>query len=69
MSESGGLSMALELADRLLRSWWTIVAGVCLGSAGSLAALKILPKTYEATTKIFIAPPKIPQDFVRNTIN
>jgi polysaccharide chain length determinant protein (PEP-CTERM system associated) len=69
MSETGGLSMALELADRLLRSWWTVVAGLCLGLACSLAALQVLPKTYEAATKILIVPPKIPQDFVRNTIS
>src|SRR5215510_8621078 len=69
MSESGGLSIALELIDRLLRSWWTIVAGLCLGLACSLAALQVLPKTYEAATKILVAPPKISQDFIRNTIS
>jgi polysaccharide chain length determinant protein (PEP-CTERM system associated) len=69
MNESGGLATILELADRLLRSWWTVVAGVCLGAAGAMLALHYLPKTYEATTKILVAPPKIPQEFVRSTIN
>src|SRR5262245_49833587 len=69
MSESGGLSIALELVDRLMRSWWTIVAGLCLGLACSLAALQVLPRTYEAATKILVTPPKIPQDFIRNTVS
>jgi polysaccharide chain length determinant protein (PEP-CTERM system associated) len=69
MSSSGGFAPALEVADRLMRSWWTVVAGACLGLSGSLLALHYLPKTYEATTKILVAPPKLPQEFVKNTIN
>jgi polysaccharide chain length determinant protein (PEP-CTERM system associated) len=69
MSGSSGLAPVLESIDRLWRSWWTVVAGLCLGLAGSLIALHVLPKTYEATTKILVAPQKIPQEYVKNTIN
>ncbi len=58
----------LEVADRILRSWWMLVAGVCLGLSGSVAALQYLPRIFEASTTIFVAPQQIPQDFVRSTI-
>ncbi len=67
MNETSGLALILELTDRLFRSWWTVVAGLCLGLAGSLWALNYLPKTYEATTKILVSPPTISQDFVKST--
>ena len=61
-------TVLLEIVDRLMRHWWTIVAGVCLGTTGALGAMHYLPKVYEARTKIFVAPQKIPQDFVRTTV-
>jgi polysaccharide chain length determinant protein (PEP-CTERM system associated) len=67
MNDSGGVALILELADRLLRSWWTVVAGLCLGLAGGVMALDYLPKTYDATTKILVSPPAISQDFVKST--
>ncbi len=42
MNDTSGLSLILELVDRLFRSWWTVVAGLCLGLAGSLLALNYL---------------------------
>src|SRR5262245_33415296 len=69
MSGNGGFAPALEVADRLMRSWWTVVAGLCLGLSGALVALHYLPKTYEATTKILVTPPKLPQEFVKTTVN
>ena len=60
--------VALELVDRVLKSWWTLVAGACLGLAAALAALHVLPKTYEARTKIFVAPQKIPSQYVTSTV-
>jgi polysaccharide chain length determinant protein (PEP-CTERM system associated) len=61
-------TILLEIGDRILRSWWTIVAGLCLGATCAVAAMHYLPKVYEATTKIFVAPQRIPQDFVRTTV-
>ncbi len=58
----------IEILDRVLRSWWTIVAGICLGAAGGLCGMHYLPKVYQAKTKIFVAPPKVPEDFVRTTV-
>jgi polysaccharide chain length determinant protein (PEP-CTERM system associated) len=60
--------MFLELGDRILRSWWTIVAGVCFGVAGSTMILSHAPKLYEASTKIFVAQPKIPEEYVRSVV-
>lgn len=57
-----------EILDRVLRSWWTVVAGVCIGLAGGMAALDHLPKTYQAGTTIFVAPKQVPQEFVRSTV-
>lgn len=58
----------LELAGVLLASWWTVVAGACFGLAGGMVALKYLPKTYRASTKILVTPPQIPQELVRSTV-
>lgn len=60
--------MALEWADEVLRSWWTLVAGVCLGLAAAIIVLDYLPKVYEAKTKIFVAPQKIPEEYVTSTV-
>ena len=60
--------VVLEIGDRILRSWWVLVAGPCLGIAGAVAALHYLPKTFEASTTIFVAPQQIPQEFVRSTV-
>ena len=68
MEEAGSLATVLEITDRIFRSWWTLVAGVCLGLAGAIVALHFMPKTYEAATKILVAPPKISQDFVKSTV-
>jgi polysaccharide chain length determinant protein (PEP-CTERM system associated) len=61
-------AFVLEVADVLLRRWWTIVAGVVVGLAASLVAMDKLPKIYEATTKIFVARQRIPEDYVRTTV-
>jgi polysaccharide chain length determinant protein (PEP-CTERM system associated) len=58
----------LEILDRVMRSWWTLVAGVCLGTSGAVCAMHYLPKVFEARSKIFVAPPKVPEDFVRTTV-
>jgi polysaccharide chain length determinant protein (PEP-CTERM system associated) len=64
----GQQALLFELADSLFKNWWTIVAGLCFGVAGAMAALHFLPKVYVAGTKIRIAPQSIPEDFVRTTV-
>jgi uncharacterized protein involved in exopolysaccharide biosynthesis len=64
-----GLIKGLEISTQVLRNWWTLVAGVCLGLSGSIVALEWLPELYQAKTKILVAPQKIPQDYVRSTVN
>ena len=60
--------LVLEAADCVLRSWWTVVAGACFGLAGAVTVLHFLPRTYEATTKIYVAPQKIPPEYVTTTV-
>jgi polysaccharide chain length determinant protein (PEP-CTERM system associated) len=61
-------TVLLEILDRVVRSWWTIVAGICLGTSCAVAAMHYLPKIYETRTTIFVAPQRIPQDIVRTTV-
>ena len=62
------LGTVLELVGVLLMSWWTVVAGACLGLSGAIVALEHLPKTYRASTKILVTPPQIPQNLVQSTV-
>jgi polysaccharide biosynthesis transport protein len=61
-------AMLFDVADGLVRSWWTVVAGVSLGLAGGTLALNHLPTVYEATTRILVIPPSIPKEFVGTTV-
>jgi polysaccharide chain length determinant protein (PEP-CTERM system associated) len=49
-------AIVLEVLDGVLRSWWTLVAGICLGLTVAVTALHYLPKTYQARTVIYVAP-------------
>ncbi len=66
MAENTKLTQLLEIADGVVKSWWLAVLGVSLGLVGASAALRYLPKVYEAETKIFVAPSRIPLEFVRS---
>ena len=68
MSTSSPATVALETVDTLRKSWWTVVAGVCVGLAGGMIALHYIPKTFRASTLIFVAPQSVPQEFVRSTV-
>ncbi len=68
MTPTAKFTQVFEVADRVFLSWWIVVAGRRLGLAGGVVALHYLPKTYEASTTIFVAPQQIPQEFVRSTI-
>ncbi len=60
MSPEATKALVLDIVQRVLRSWWTVVAGVCLGLAGASLALDHVPKIYEARCTIFIAPTNVP---------
>lgn len=49
-------ALVFELADTLLQSWWTVVAGICLGLSGALVALALTESWYMATAKIYVTP-------------
>ena len=51
----------LDLTKMALRSWWTIVAGICLGLAGAVLALDRIPQKYEATATIWAGGPEVPE--------
>jgi polysaccharide chain length determinant protein (PEP-CTERM system associated) len=68
MTPDSKKAAAYELLDTVFKSWWTVVAGVCLGLAAGLLALQHIPKVYEAVTKIRIAPQAIPDDFLQTTV-
>lgn len=58
----------LEIADRILKSWWTLVAGLCLGLSAGLIAMAYLPKVFEAETTIFVVPRQVPERLVPGTV-
>ena len=58
----------LELGDRLRRSWWTLIAGGCLGLAAAVVALHQMPKVYEASTRIWISEQEISERVVESTV-
>jgi polysaccharide biosynthesis transport protein len=61
--------LALEIVSQLGRNWWAFVAGPCLGLALALVAMGYIPKVYEASTKVLVAPQKIPADYIKSTVN
>jgi polysaccharide chain length determinant protein (PEP-CTERM system associated) len=62
------LTIALEILDRIMKSWWTVVAGICLGLSAATGALFYMPKVYQASTTIFVVPPQMPDQLIRSTV-
>jgi len=60
--------LILELADAVLRSWWVVVAGVCLGAAVSEVALLSIPSMYESDAILFADAEKLPREMGRTTV-
>jgi len=60
--------LALELADTLLRSWWVVVAGFCLGAAASEVALLSIRPVYESQAVVFADAEQLPPGMVRTTV-
>jgi len=55
----------LDLASTALRSWWTIVAGACLGLAAATLALDRIPPMYMATTTIWVSRQSVPDSVAK----
>lgn len=68
MKPEANKAFTLELADKVLRSWGLILAGLFFGLAGAVAVLHFAPKVYEAKTRMWIATQQIPEDVVRTTV-
>jgi uncharacterized protein involved in exopolysaccharide biosynthesis len=62
------LTIALEILDRITKSWWTVVAGICLGLSAATGAFFYMPKVSEAHTTIFVVPPQLPDHLIRSTV-
>jgi uncharacterized protein involved in exopolysaccharide biosynthesis len=58
----------LELADMILRWWWIVVAGVCVGAAVSELALQSIRPIYESVAVVNADAEKLPRDMVRSTV-
>jgi receptor protein-tyrosine kinase len=52
MEPAANVSVTGNLADALAKSWWTIIAGGCLGAAVALVALHAIPQRYEARATV-----------------
>src|SRR5262245_1019069 len=61
--------LVLELLDTLLGSWWTVVAGVCLGASAAILVVNDTRRTYAATAVIEADVDKLPEEFVRRTVS
>ena len=61
--------MVFDVLDIFRRSWWTIVAGVCVGLAAGAIALHYMPKKYEASTTIWISKSQLPESVLRSTVS
>ena len=48
--------LIFELADAVVRSWWSVVAGLSIGLACGILWLANTPKIYEASARILIIP-------------
>lgn len=64
MSPEATKALILDLIQRILKSWWTVIAGASIGLAVAMVALNYVPRIYEARCVIFVAPQKLPKDFI-----
>ncbi len=60
--------LVFELLDVVLKSWWTLIAGVCLGVGVALLVLAYTPAIYEATARLDAFTEMLPSDIVRPTV-
>jgi polysaccharide chain length determinant protein (PEP-CTERM system associated) len=58
----------LELLRAILRRWMWILPPILLGLGGAFGLLRILPKTYTASTLVVVEKQKVPTDYVKATV-
>ena len=58
-----------EVARILLRRWWLILLPLILGTAAGVLAYKWLPVQYRSETLIMVIPQRVPDSYVKSTIN
>lgn len=68
MQPTSNRAMALEVADALLQSWWTIVVGVTVGLAASFFMLSRMDREYQATASLLVTPQRISEDLIQTTV-
>lgn len=56
MQQEEKKALVFEMANTLLQSWWTVVAGVCLGLTGAVVALSMTESVFMSTAKIYVTP-------------
>ena len=56
-----------ELARAVWRRRFWFLVPLVLGLLGSIAALKVLPRTYRAATQVLVEAQKVPADYVKPT--
>ena len=62
-------ALVFEIIDRLFGSWWTVVAGVCVGAAVALVALKNTDEIFAAHAAIKADVDNLPREFVQRTVS
>lgn len=60
-------ALVLELIDAVVKSWWTIAAGICFGIAGALLALQLVEPLYVAKAGIYVTP-ELSRDLGRSPV-
>ena len=61
--------LILELANTLLKSWWTVVVGACVGLSVALVVLQHTPELFEARATIAADVERLPREFIRPTVS
>lgn len=59
----------LDSVDYLLRSWWTLIAGLCVGITAALLVLHYTPRQYEATVTVDAYSEMLPDELIRPTVS
>ncbi len=69
MTHGVSKTQILDVLEAVLHSWWTVVAGLCVGLAAASVALSLTDPVYETATKIFVAPQRVPEGYIRGTVD
>ena len=68
MEEQSGPFQIDRYVELAFKHRWLLIIPFCLALAGGIAAAIILPKSYEASTLIFVRPQKVPSSYVQSLV-